>query len=215
MTKTKKNSKTGLLILLLVVPVFFIALLQFFSEPNFKIKPPYYPNGINGEDDKVHTIPDFKLQNQANETITLNDIKGKVVIADFFFSTCQTICPVMSSQMTRVQEAFKTNDEVVLLSHSIDPETDSVQIMAAYAKKYQAIPGKWHLLTGPKEELYRMAHQGYALSAVEDNTDPQGFIHSDKMVLVDKLGRIRGYYSGVDPLKVDTLILETKILLSE
>jgi protein SCO1/2 len=210
------SAKIGRLVIIIGLPILFIVVLQFFGKNHYELKtPPYYPNGLDGQSSQ-HFVPPFTLVNQSGNTYTLDSVKGKIVIADFIFTTCQTICPAMSTQMTRVQEAFKNNKkDIVILSHSIDPEHDTVGVLMEYAKKYGVDQGIWKLLTGKKEEIYKMAHKGYALSAVEDHTIKEGFIHSDKMVLVDRLGRIRGYYSGVDPLKVDTLILEAKVLLSQ
>lgn len=208
------KSKYWFLGLIVLLPIILVGILHFFGKNTYSLKPPYYPNGLDGQSAQ-HYLPKFSFTSQSGQVFNSDSIKGKVVISDFIFTTCQTICPVMTSQMTRVQEAFKNDPNVLILSHSIDPEGDSVPVLKDYAKRFGVIDSKWKLLTGKPDDIFFMAHKGYAVSAGADNTDPQGFVHSDKMVLVDKEGRIRGYYSGVDPLKVDTLILETKILLEE
>ncbi len=199
---------------LVLLPIILVGILHFFGKNSYTLKPPFYPNGLDGQSSQ-HYLPPFSFTSQSGAVYNSDSSKGKIIIADFIFTTCQTICPVMTGQMTRVQEAFKDDPNVVILSHSIDPEGDSLPVLREYAKRYGVIDSKWKLLTGKPDDIFSMAHKGYAISAGEDNTDPQGFVHSDKMVLVDKEGRVRGYYSGIDPLKVDTLILETKILLQE
>lgn len=212
--------KIGILGLLLLVPVFFILFLNQ-GENHFEVK-----NFTDAEGNKTkyllgydevtpHTVPSFSFVDQNGKQITEKDIAGKIAIVDYVFTRCATICPKMSRQMERVQDAFKNEKDVIILSHTVDPEFDKGEVLKTYAKLHGAIDGKWHFLTGDKATLYKQAADGYRIVAKEEASGPDAFVHSDKMVLVDRQGHIRGYYSGVDSAKVDTLILETKVLLTE
>jgi protein SCO1/2 len=125
----------------------------------------------------------------------------------------------MTSQLQRVQEAFINNPEVVIMSYTVDPKNDTVEALQNYAEQYGAIKGKWYLMTGEKENIYRLAKKGYYVTAKEDNVQSANledkFVHTDKFVLVDKKGHIRGFYNGTDPKEVEKLILEIKVLLNE
>ena len=173
---------------------------------------------VNGEeiiDTVYHTIPDFEFVNQYGEKVTNETIEGKIAVVDYFFTTCQGICLKMSSQMMVVQEKFRNDSNVIILSHTVNPKTDSVEVLADYAKQYGAIKGKWHLLTGSKKELYDMARSGYYITAMEGDGGPDDFIHSEKFVLIDKKKRIRGFYDGTDPKDVLRLVDEIKVLKAE
>ncbi|GAA0876957.1 SCO family protein [Wandonia haliotis] len=166
-----------------------------------------------------HTIGDFSFTNQYGETITQADIKEKIFVADYFFTTCGSICPKMTAQMTRVQGAFLNNPDVMILSHTVWPEVDTVEQMLRYAKEKGVRKGKWHLLTGDKEHLYELARKSYFVlkpTEAEDVGDGESdFIHTNNFVLVDKKRRIRGYYDGTSSEEVDHLIRDIKILLDE
>jgi protein SCO1/2 len=140
-------------------------------------------------------------------------MEGKITIVDFFFTSCPSICPVMSKEMERVNDHFRDEPNVQILSISIDPTYDTPQILKAYAEEHHAIPGKWHFLSGSKEETFQLARCGFVLPALDGNGVPDDFVHSDKFILIDDQGRIRGYYSGTTREEVDLLMLETKILL--
>jgi protein SCO1/2 len=229
-----KYIKAGLLITLLVIPALAFLFLKNFGKNHYSL-PRYIPQIdsatgtiqmetrlVNGEeltDTVFHKIPNFRLTDQNNNEVTLAVTKGKIHVADFFFARCPGICPKMSSQMQRVQEAFKNYPDVVILSYSVDPEHDTVEALSNYAEQYEAIPGKWYFLTGDKEEIYRIAKKGYYVTAKEDKTGSGSledmFVHTDKFVLVDKNNVIRGFYNGTDPEEVDKLILEIQVLLAE
>lgn len=166
-----------------------------------------------------HRIGDFSFQNQDNRTITLNDVKGKIFVAEYFFTTCGTICPKMNVQMQRVQEAYKNEKQVKILSFTVDPETDTVEQMQVYAQNHGAISGKWHFLTGEKSKLYDLARKSFFVlkPAEAKNLGDAGsdFIHTNNFVLVDKELRIRGYYDGTSAKEVDKLISDIQILLKE
>jgi len=215
----KNLMKTGILSLLLLVPVLFIIFLNTgknsYQLERFRTidgKPTKY---LLNEDGQPHKLPPFSFTDQYGKPFTEKDIAGKVVIADYIFTRCQTICPKMSNYLEDVQRAFADNPNVVLLSHTVDPDFDSVAVLNTYAKVHGALQGKWYFLTGEKSELYKHASEGYKIVASEEATGPDAFVHSDRIVLLDKNGYIRGYYNGTDSMQVDTLILETKIVLSE
>jgi protein SCO1 len=209
--------KAGLLVVLLVVPVLLIFYLNtgqnHYEVANFRGEEGEKLKYLLAEDGSVHHVGPFQFTDQQGKPATQAVMQGKVAIADFIFTRCQTICPKMSAQMTRVQDALKDEPNLVILSHTVDPDYDTAQVLNQYAAEYKAIYGKWYLLTGPKKALYDHARYQYKLPVPQGDGDPADFIHSDRMVLVDQEGRIRGFYNGTDKLKVDTLILEARILL--
>jgi protein SCO1 len=220
----KLSWRTGILLVLLAVPVFLIAFLHKFGENHFHL-PTYFPQDVTEKevdgkmisDTVFHTVPDFKFINYDSDTVTNQVTKNKIYVADFFFTTCPGICPKMSNQLKRVQEAFIDNPDVLILSHTVDPENDTIAQLKAYAEKYKAIKGKWFFLTGEKQKLYDLAQKGYFISALEDDsyTGTDRFIHSDKLILVDKQKHVRGVYNGTDSKEVDRLVMEIKVLISE
>ena len=164
-----------------------------------------------------HIVSDFKLVDQYGDTVTSEIVQNKVFVVDYFFTTCPTICPKMSDQMERVQQAFKHDPELVILSHTVWPERDSIPVLKAYADKHLAKQGKWYFLTGDKPELYRMARESYFIlkpAEVPGGGDGESdFIHTDQFVLVDQNRQVRGYYSGIDPEEVNKLIKDARYLL--
>jgi protein SCO1/2 len=166
-----------------------------------------------------HKIGDFSFLDQDGNTITQRDVKGKVFVAEYFFTTCQTICPIMNKQMQRVHEAYKKNDKVNILSFTVNPEIDTVEQMKRYADEHKADGKKWHFLTGEKEKLYNLARKSFFVlkPAESQNLGDVGsdFIHTNNFVLVDQEMRIRGYYDGTNPKEVDRLIKDIDLLLNE
>jgi protein SCO1/2 len=156
----------------------------------------------------------YTFTDQDNKPVHQGMFQGKIYVADFFFTSCPTICPIMKSQMLRVYEKYRDNDQVLLLSHSIDPEHDTVAILSDYAARLNISAARWHLVTGVKEEIYDTAHR-YGLAAMEDKNAAGGFIHSGSFSLVDRQGRIRGYYKGTEEEAVDRLIKDIRRLLDE
>src|SRR5699024_1509606 len=132
-----------------------------------------------------HHIKDFELIDQRGDTLRLADLEGKVIVADFFFTTCPTICPKMSVQMARVQEEFKDEERLMLLSHSVTPEIDSVSVLADYAELHNADPDRWRLLTGDRAQIYRLARTSYFAALDEGDGGPDDFVHTENFVLVD------------------------------
>jgi protein SCO1/2 len=148
---------------------------------------------------------DFSFVNQDNEVVTPAVFQDKVYVTDFFFTTCPSICPIMTRQMTRVYEAVIDEPGVLLLSHTIDPEHDTVEVLKNYADGLGIKTAKWHLVTGSQDEIFAMAKH-YMLAAMKHEEAPGGYLHSGSFVLVDRQRQIRGYYDGTDSEAVDRLI---------
>lgn len=166
-----------------------------------------------------HTVGDFSFQNQGNNTITKEDVKGKIYIVEYFFTTCKSICPIMNKQMQRVQHAIKGNSKVKILSFTVDPEIDTVEQLKRYANSHNAVEGQWHFLTGKKEDLYALARKSFFVlkpaEAANQGDVGSDFIHTNNFVLVDGQGRIRGYYDGTNEKEITSLITDIKLLEKE
>jgi protein SCO1/2 len=166
-----------------------------------------------------HRIGDFSMTNQYGEAISLDEVKGKIHVAEYFFTHCQSICPVMNKQMQRVHRKFKSNEDVKILSFTVDPENDTVQRMKWYADKHNASGNNWHFLTGEKDALYRLARTSYFVlkPAEARNLGDAGsdFIHTNNFVLVDRKLRIRGYYDGTKQAEVTKMMADIELLLKE
>ena len=169
---------------------------------------------LNG-DTVYHTIGDYSFLNQDSMLVTPDTFKDKIYIADFFFTSCPTICPVMKTQMLRVYEEFHENDEVAILSHTIDPEYDTVALLHDYAERLGVESDTWHFVTGDKEDIYDIGQSSYMVTAMEDEEEPGGFLHSGAFILVDKEKRIRGIYDGTKEDAVSKLIQDVSLLLAE
>lgn len=170
---------------------------------------------ITATDTSYHTIGDFRLINQDSTIVTNETLDGKIYVADFFFTSCRTICPVMKTQMMRVYEAVENDPDVAIVSHTIDPEYDTVGLLHDYADRLGVKSSKWHFLTGDKDSIYYLAQTSYFVTAMEDDVEPDGFIHSGAFLLIDKKGRIRGKYDGTKSEEVDKLIKDIEILQEE
>lgn len=163
-----------------------------------------------------HRALPFKLVNQFGDTITQADLNGKIYLADFFFTTCPTICKDMATQKRRLQQELKDENLFVIVSHSVTPEYDSVSVMKAYGDLQGAIKGKWHLLTGDKPQIYKLARQSYFAVLDEGGNGEEGdFIHTENFVLVDPQKRIRGFYDGTSETDVKRLIEDYFVLKEE
>lgn len=164
---------------------------------------------------KYHTIADFELINQNGETITQNNYKDKIYVADFFFTTCQTICPIMTDHMYQIQKEIINDDDVMLLSHSVTPKIDSVAQLKRYAKKKGVIDRKWNLVTGDKKQIYELARKSYLAVKTDGNGDEYDMIHTENFMLIDKKRQIRGFYDGTNPEDIDRLLKDIAILKKE
>ncbi len=178
-------------------------------------------NGPNGEripDTAYYQIPKFSFTNQDGRIISHQDYTGKIFVADFFFTKCESICPIMSSQMVRLQELLKRDslwDKVWLLSHTVDPARDTPEVLREYAGLIGADLAHWNFVTGPPEDIYWQAETGYMLSAFPSDTAQGGFFHTDRFTLVDPEMHIRGYYDGTSTQGVDKLYKDIQQLVRD
>ncbi|MCF0054608.1 SCO family protein [Dyadobacter sp. CY356] len=200
----------------------FLALIVFGSCETKKL--PYYGepdvikkvvDGKETEQSVYPTIPDFSFINEDKEVVTDKDFKGKVYVADFFFVTCPTICPVMKKNMLTVYKEYKDNRNVKILSHTIDPEHDTPEILKKYATDLGVTGKMWQFVTGDKEKIYDIGQKHYMVSALEDSSQAGGYIHSGAFVLVDKDRHIRGMYDGTTKDGTEKLIKDLAVLLKE
>jgi protein SCO1/2 len=178
---------------------------------------PYFePKSLTKIKSKTHhSVPAFSFVNQNNQTVTEQTVNGKVYVCDFFFTTCQSICPKMSTQLERVYAAFKTRNDFLILSHTVNPETDSVAQLKEYAQKHGVTDLHWLFLTGDKKHLYELARKGYLLNAEEGDGGEDDFIHTQNFALVDKERCIRGFYDGTDSVEVTRLLKDINLLFEE
>ena len=163
---------------------------------------------------KYHTIADFSLVNQNGDTITQETYRDKIYVADFFFTTCPTICPVMTEHMKQIQDQIMDDEEILLLSHSVTPEIDSVAQLKKYALEKGVADHKWNLVTGDKRQIYELARKSYLAVKSDGDGGPYDMIHTENFILVDKEGRIRGTYDGTNPEAVKDLLEDIEILKS-
>jgi protein SCO1/2 len=170
---------------------------------------------IRDGDTVFHQVPDFQLVSQTGQEVSQQDLSNSVYVANFFFASCQDVCKKMSVNLQQVQEEFKQEPAVKIVSYTVDPDRDSVAVLRQYAAAYGADPAKWYFLTGPKKEIYQLAQQGYKLPAMQAPGIIPDFIHSEKLLLIDKMKHVRGIYDGTNPDEVDRLITEIKVLLQE
>ena len=164
---------------------------------------------------RFHKINDFSLVNQNNEIITNETYDGKIYIADFFFTTCPGICPIMKENMIILQDEFINDDDVLLLSHTVTPEIDSVHVLKKYSLDKGVIDSKWNIVTGDKKQIYNLARKSYLVAEDIESPTQYDMIHTENFVLVDSKRRIRGFYDGTDNDVMDNLISDIKILKKE
>ena len=208
-------------IVLLALSSVIIVLMYQALKPEKRL-PVYQPSMVNPElvdstlvyVKKYHSIADFKLINQNGDTISQADYADKIYVADFFFTTCPTICPVMTANMADIQQIIKDDDEVMLLSHSVTPEIDSVPQLKKYALEKGVIDAKWNLVTGDKKQIYELARKSYLAALDDGDGGPYDMIHTENFILVDKERRIRGFYDGTSSEEVTQLLEDLKVLKS-
>lgn len=199
-----------------------ITIIYSFKTPTPQL-PVFQPSEVNPElvDStmqyvrRYHKIADFELVNQNGDTITQADYAEKIYVADFFFTTCVTICPIMTGSMLNLQNALKNDPEVKLLSFTVTPKIDDVARLKEYALEKGVNPEKWNLLTGSKKEIYALARKSYLVTKTQGNGGDYDMIHTENFVLVDKEKRIRGYYDGTDPESMQQLLKDIEILKLE
>ncbi|WP_222982964.1 SCO family protein [Flagellimonas meishanensis] len=161
---------------------------------------------------KYHTIGDFELINQNGETITQENYRDKIYVADFFFTTCPTICPIMTKNMAAIQQVILDKQDVLLLSHSVTPAIDSVPQLKKYALEKGVFDEKWNLVTGDKKQIYELARKSYLAVKNDGDGGPYDMIHTENFILVDKERRIRGFYDGTDQEDVGRLLQDLEVL---
>src|SRR5687768_963323 len=210
--------KKGLAIWIFLAAVFILPLLAYsgylFFEQKFQSLPVYGKEEISNGQKIQHTIDAFELINQDSINKGINDWKEKIVVADFFFTHCPVICPKMTANLKRVQKSF-SDDDILINSFSVDPQRDSIVQLKKYAEKFAINSVNWQLLTGDKKDIYKLARNSFMIVATDGDGGPDDFIHSEKLVLIDKQKRIRGYYDGTSEKETDQLIHDIKKLKNE
>jgi protein SCO1/2 len=212
--KYKKFFAVLFLFSIITISLFYSALKPSKSLPIFN------PSDVNPElvdstiqyISKYHTIADFAFINQNGKKITQKDYEGKIYVADFFFTTCGSICPKMTTNLVEVQRAFLNNPKVMILSHTVFPETDSIAVLKSYAKKNGVIDGKWNLVTGDKKEIYTMARKSYLAVKLGKPEALFDMVHTENFVLVDQKKRVRGFYDGTKKEDIKKLIEDINFL---
>ena len=203
----------------LIIKIILICSIVFYfgctEKKSSVLLPIYGEKKIIAGDTIYHQIASFNLTNQIGQVVNQNTTKNKIYIANFFFASCQSICPMMSNQLQEVQKAFLADDSVLILSHSVNPLHDTVAVLSNYADTYGVKTNKWHLLTGNKKQIYDLAKTSYLVNAFEDDGSPEGFLHSELFLLIDKKARIRGMYDGTNTSEVKKLIEDVKLLKQE
>lgn len=217
MQPSSKIKKVVGITAILSLPILFLFLFNS-GRHNFVRLPIYGPKVPVANGDTIyHTIPYFSFIDQNKKVFSQDSLEGKIYVANFIFTRCPSICPNMTAKMTRLE--WKLDDpsfaDIALVSHTVDPEYDTPEVLNDYAYEKRANTDKWSFLTGDKTELYTLGAEGYFLAASEDVLAPGGFLHSEKFVLVDRQKRIRGYYDGTNIEDVDRLFDEIRILLKE
>ncbi|MFD2551362.1 SCO family protein [Bizionia sediminis] len=210
-------------IVLLVISIIIVTII--FNILNVeKPLPIYQPTMVNAElvdttlhyKKKYHKIADFSLTNQNGKTVTQADYENKIYVADFFFTTCQTICPIMTDNMVYIQNELEANPDVLLLSHSVTPEIDSVAQLKKYALEKGVDDARWNLVTGDRKQIYDLARKSYlAVKDDDDSLDPYDMIHTENFMLIDKKRQIRGFYDGTKRDEIEMLLEDIERLQRE
>jgi protein SCO1 len=204
--------------ILLIIPAAFIS---WFFNQRAQDKPirylPYYgPKYANKlTDTSYHTVTSFKFINQDNEEVNETTFKNTIYVTEYFFTTCKTICPIMNTNLIKVYQTFKHKPDFKLLSHTVDPETDSAKVLKEYAINHGVTDKKWLFVTGSKKELYAMARKSYLLNAEQGSGDEDDFIHTQNFALIDREKHIRGFYDGTDNNEIERLITDINLLYKE
>ena len=210
-----------LAIVLMVLSVIIISIIYSVLKP-VEILPVYQPSAVSAalvsqeirHQKKYHTISNFSLTNQNGQIVTQDTYKDKIYVADFFFTTCQTICPIMTSNMVELQDKLANNSDVLLLSHTVMPEIDTVAQLKKYAGQKKVNAAQWNLVTGSKQEIYNLARKQY-LVAKENPDDPLGLVHTENFVLIDTQKRIRGFYDGTQTQEMDRILHDIEVLQNQ
>ncbi|WP_298246832.1 SCO family protein [uncultured Christiangramia sp.] len=209
-------------IVLAVLSVIIMYFIYTLLKPEERL-PVFQPDMVNAElvdttvqfVRKYHKIADFKLVNQNGDTITEDFYDDKIYVADFFFTTCLTICPIMTDHMIEIQEKIKDDEDILLLSHTVFPVTDSVPVLKEYAVEKGVLDEKWNLVTGDKKQIYDLARKSYLATKSTGDGGKYDMIHTENFVLVDKKKQIRGFYDGTQPEAIEDLMHDIEILKKE
>lgn len=213
----KRIQKVVILVSILLLPSLFYLFLHT-GVNNFHPLPYIGPKTLaegSSTDTIYHTIPDFEFTNQLGKKISKKDFEGKIYVADFFFATCPSICPKMATHMLELQKHFYDRPDFLLLSHTVNPEHDTQEVLYEYGQKVHANDSVWHLVTGKKEDIYNVAFKGYFAHADKDEAAPGGFLHSTNLFLIDKKGHIRGIFDGTVTSDVNDCMDAIEILYRE
>jgi len=202
------------------VSFFIIAIISMgLASCNTKSKeeklPIFGEREVEGADTIYHTIADFRFVDQDSNEVTNETFRDKIYVADFFFTSCRTICPKMKTQMLRVYDSIQDEPDVLLLSHTIDPEYDTVALLHDFANRLGVKSDKWHFVTGDQDESFDIAQTSYFATAMADSSEPDEYIHSGAFLLIDKKGRIRGKYDGTVEEDVNRMIHDIGVLRNE
>lgn len=219
MSLFKKSKYSYVVMAFFAIAICALMYTAFFQEEKL---PVYNPTDFNPElvdvsmqgFTKNHMVSDFDLTNQNGETITQSDYENKVYVADFFFTRCPSICPIMTNNMAKIQNEFIDNEAVMLLSLSVTPKLDSVPLLKKYADKNGAIDTKWNITTGDKKHIYNLARKSYFAVVDQGDGGLQDFIHTPNFILVDKKKQIRGIYNGTNDEEIQKLVSDIKTLLN-
>lgn len=200
MEPASKSTKIVILLTITLLPSLFYLILST-GKHNYSRLPIYGPKQavLNEEgkyDTLYHKIPYFEFINQDGATVSSDDLLGHIYVADFFFTTCPTICPKMTTNMTYIQNKFKDKKDLRFISMTVNPEHDNVEVLKDYSVKVHADTKTWSFLTGDKEDIYKIAFDGFFVSTMKDSIAPGGFLHSQMLILVDRNGHVRGYFDG-------------------
>lgn len=202
-----------------ILSVIIIYLMYDALKPGKRL-PIYQPNMVNPElvdstlldVKKYHTVTDFQLVNQNGDTVTQDDYQDKIYVADFFFTTCPTICPIMTKNMAEIQGNILDDEDIMLLSHTVTPQIDSVEQLKKYALEKGVRDDKWNLVTGDKKQIYELARKSYLAVKTDGDGGPYDMIHTENFILVDKEKRIRGFYDGTNREEIKKLMQDLRIL---
>jgi protein SCO1/2 len=187
-----------------------VTTLPYYQDASFT---PYWLEPGSDSLDTFHKIPNFNLVNQDGEVITEKDVANKIYVADFFFTSCPGICPKMTENMVVLQKAFLNDNEIILLSHSVTPVKDSVSVLKMYANAKHVKSGKWHLLTGDRNQIYTLGRASYFVEEdLGETKTSDDFLHTENFILIDKDRHIRGIYNGLNKTSINQLIADIKTL---
>lgn len=202
-------------ILVFIIPVLGFTVMNWYAN-RVEPLPVLGPVTTDISGNKIlHTISDFIMTNQEGQNVSTADWKNKIIVIDFFFTHCPIVCPKLTNSIQRVQQNFKSDSGILFNSFSVDPERDSISVLKEYTKRFALDTHNWHLLTGDKKEIYKLARNSFMVAATDGDGGPEDFIHSEKLVLIDKQKRIRGYYNGTDATAVNQLMEDIKKLKNE